>query len=230
MKIDYGDKRSQIIIAGILLIFVVVIFVGFALVIGVSETDSQNSILPLYDKILDNSEIGIISYDTDVSAGKTDCINDVPTVAGEISYSSANFPPETWTELPLCITDADIANWYITLYVTGGYEPVCGSITFTQEGVDQYIYISWTETDLCCYSTWTATFVTDDGCLEFASSQDPVINLPFDYTYCIGDFSDKLVDISWCSGWIGCDFCIMLTHKKYFSGIPQLPIVIHRQL
>ena len=235
MEIDYGDKRSQIIIAGILVIFVVAIFVGFALVVGVLKTESQNSILPLYDKMLNSSEIGIFRQDTDVLAGKTDCIFDVPTVPGEISASSWYFPPESWTELPLCITDADIASWYITLYVAGGYEPVCGSITFTQEGVDQYIYISWAETDYCCYSEWTATFVTDDGCIEFDSTEDPNINLPFNYNYCGDGFDEKLVDICWCTGWIGCDFCIMLIHKnvlpeKEFIGIPQLPIVFHRQL
>ena len=215
MEIDNGDRRSQIIIAGILVMCIVAIFVGFALVIGVFKTDSQISMLSLFDKVLNNSEIGLISYDTDVSAGKYDCIDDVPTAAGEISLLSANFPPETWTELPLCITDSDIANWYITLYVTGGYAPQSGCITFTQCGVEQYIYIDWSDTDYCCYTEWTATFTTDDGCIEFMSSQDPVINLPFDYNYC-GDMPDcKLVDICWCTSWTGCEFCIMLTHKKY---------------
>ena len=213
MEIDYGGKRSQIIIAGILVICIVAIFVGFALVIGVSQNNPQNGILQIFDKVLNNSEIGNVGYDTDVSAGNSGCILDVPTAPGEISYSSAYFPPAGWTELPLCISDADIANWYITLYVAGGYEPECGQITFTQLGVEQYVYMTWTEADFGCYSEWTATFVTDDGCLEFVSSQDPNINLPFDYYYC-GDIEDKLVDICWCTLWIGCDFCIMLIHKK----------------
>ena len=216
MEIDYGEKRSQIIIAGILILCVVSIFVGFALVIGVSQTNPQNGILQIFDKVLHNSDIGLINYDTDVSAGKYDCIDDVPTAAGEISLLSANFPPESWMELPLCIKDSDIANWNINLYVTGGYEPVRGCITFTQCGEEQYIYINWAETEeYCCYSVWTASFVTDDGCIQFLSSEDPLINLPFDYNYC-GDMPDcKLVDICWCTSWTGCEFCIMLTHKKY---------------
>ena len=232
MEIDYGEKRSQIIIAGILVICVVAIFVGFALVIGVSKTNSQISILQAFDKILNNSGISTFGQETDVSACKGGCLFDVPTAQGEISYLSANFPPMSWTELPLCITDADIANWYITLTVTGGYEPECGKITFTQETVDQYIYIRWTETVItCCVSEWTATFVTDDGCIDFMSTQLPKVDLPFDYCGPCGDgFDEKLVDICWCTAWIGCDFYIMLTHKKYLSGIPQFPNVFYRQL
>ena len=231
MEIEYGDKRSQIIIAGILVLCVVAIFVGFALVIGVSKTNPQNGILNVFDKVLHNSDIGLIRCDTDVSAGNGGCYFDVPTETGQISFLSANFPPASWTELPLCITDADIANWYITLTVTGGYVPLTGHISFTQEGVEQFIYINWAEAAFECYSEWTATFVTEDGCIEFVSSQLPNVDLPFDFNGpCGSDFEEKLVDICWCTGWIGCDFYIMLIHKKYLYGIPQLPIEFHRQL
>jgi hypothetical protein len=220
MEIDYGNKRHDIIIAGILI--VLAILIGFALVVGVIENYSQNNILPLDDRIFKDSEISTLMKDADVSVGKGDCIYDVPTEPGEISASSWYFPAIDWTELPLCITDADISSWYIDLYVTGGYEPVCGSITFTQEGVDQHIYIDWTETDYCCYSIWTARFTTDDGCIEFDSTEGPNIDLPFPYTYCGDGFDEKLVDICWCTGWIGCDFYIILTHKGVFRN-PRLP-------
>ncbi|MFX0058153.1 MAG: hypothetical protein ACFE85_16750 [Candidatus Hodarchaeota archaeon] len=218
MKIDCSNKRSGLIIAGIL--GIVAILIGFALVVGVSEIYSQEDILPLDERIYNNTEINTFKGNTDVSVGKGDCIYGVPTAAGSISDSSYYFPPITWTELPLCITDADIASWYINLTVVGGYEPVCGTIKFTQEGVDQYINIGWTETEYCCYSVWTATFTTDDGCIKFDSSEAPNINLPFPYSYCGDGFAEKLVDICWCTGWVGCDFYILLTHKSVLPGSP----------
>ena len=232
MEIKYGEKRSQIIIAGILILCIVAIFVGFALVIGVSKTDSQISILQAFDKILNNSELGIIGYDTDVSTGDSGDFFDVPVAQGEISYLSSNFPPESWTELPLCITDADVASWYVTLYVTGGYAPQSGSITFTQCSEEQYINILWTETATeCCYSEWTATFDVAGDCIKFMSSETPEIDLPFPYYEpAPEDWDYKLVDIHWCTCWTGCHFCLMLIHKRYLSGIPQFPNVFHRQL
>ena len=221
MEIDYGEKRSQIIIAGILVFVIVAIFVGFALVVGGLKTDSQNRVLPLFDKVLNDSGISTFGQDTDVSVGKGDCIDDIPTAAGEISALSWYFPALEWTELPLCITDADIASWYIDLYVKGGYEPVTGTITFTQEGVYQYIYITWTETVYECWSVWTATFTTDDGLIKFESSEDPVIDLPFPYNYCGDGFDEKLVDLCWCTGWIGCDFYILQPHKGILPDSPN---------
>jgi hypothetical protein len=219
MEIDYGEKRSQLIIAGILVIAIVAILFGFALVVGISEFYSQDDILP-DDRIYNNPEIDAFKINTDVSVGNGGCLWDVPTAAGEITATSYYFPPLDWTELPLCITDADIAGWYIDLYVKGGYEPVCGAITFTQLGVEQKIYVNWVETEYDCWSVWTAHFTTDDGLIKFESSQDPVINLPFDYNYCGGGFDNKLVDICWCTCWIGCDFCFIQAQKSVFPESP----------
>jgi hypothetical protein len=210
MEIDYGEKRNQLNYAGILVIAFVAILFGFALVVGVSEIYSQGDILPPDERIFNIPGIETVKKDADVSVGYGGCMCDVPTAQGEISADSWYFPPLDWTELPLCITDADISNWYINLYVTGGYEPQCGAITFTQEGVDQYIYIDWTETDYCCYSIWSATFTTDDGCIEFDSTQLPNVNLPFPHSNPSGQgFDEKLVDICWCTCWTGCDFCFI---------------------
>ena len=215
MKIDYGNKRSQIIIAGILVITVLSILVGFALVVGVDENYSQNNMMPLNSGYFNNSETNSLRWDTDVSVGKGSCICNVPTAAGTITATSWNLPFLSWAELPLCITATDIAAWSIVLDVTGGYEPQDGCITFKQEGESQYIYISWSVDDShCCYNTYTASFSMDGNCITFDSSQDPIINLPFDYNYC-GNIEDKLVNICWCVPWTGCDFYIILTHKMY---------------
>jgi hypothetical protein len=214
MEIDYGNKRSQIIIVGILVITVLFILVGFALVFGVGENYSQDKILPLSGGYFNNSETNLVEKDIDVSVGKGGCIFGVPTAQGEIKADGYYFPALDWTELPLCIKDSDISSWYIDLYVSGGYEPQNGYVSFTQEDVTQYIYITWTETEYCCYSMWEAKFATEDGCIKFDSSQDPLITLPFDNYYC-GDIADKLVNIDWKVCWTGCDFCIILTQKIY---------------
>lgn len=223
MGIDDTEQRQSNLMIGILIISVIAIFMGFALVIGGSEIYSQEDILLSDVRISNNTEINAFNENTDVSVGKGGCIYGIPTAAGEISASSWYFPALEWTELPLCISDADIASWYIDLYVKGGYEPTCGCISLTQLGVEQKIYINWVETEYDCYSIWTAHFTTDDGLIKFESSQGPVINLPFDYDYCGDGFADKLVDMCWCTGWIGCDFCILLIHKSVF-GVPQLPM------
>jgi hypothetical protein len=220
MEIDYGNKRSQMIIAGILVITVLSILVGFALVVGDFGNLSQNTILPINGGIVNNPEMNISRNDADVSVGKGGCIDNVPTAAGKISLYDSNFPPLEWTELPLCITDADLASWYIDLNVTGGYAPHDGSITFTQCGEEQHIYISWQTFDYCCYTIYRATFTTDDGCIEFLSSQEPIVDLPFGQYVCDVDLGSKAVDIDWCTCWTGCHFCMILAHKSIFPESP----------
>jgi hypothetical protein len=107
------------------------------------------------------------------------------------------------SELPLCINNDTIANWYIMVLSYGGYEPYGGSINVTQKyRYKGTIYIDWTyagkgEYECCAYDWWTATFyVAANFCLD--SNQYPMCS-GLD-----GFIPDKEVYFYYDTYWTGC--------------------------
>ncbi len=103
--------------------------------------------------------------------------------------------------LPLCITNDMLANWYLSVYVYGGYVPTGGYIALSQKGEDKgTVYIQWAydgKGECCAYDYWKATFhLMEDICLD--SDQYP------DGYYLDGYIPGKMVDFNWCTDWTGC--------------------------
>ncbi|TFF91865.1 hypothetical protein EU545_02675 [Candidatus Thorarchaeota archaeon] len=102
------------------------------------------------------------------------CWGPFDTEQGWIDYAEYNIPDE----LALCIDDNYLAEWYVDVWVYGGYNPwqTGGYIEVYQKGaLVGMINIAWTwveKGECCAYDKWHATFYVDDPfCLE--SNQYP---------------------------------------------------------
>jgi hypothetical protein len=128
------------------------------------------------------------------------CWGPFNTEQGWINWDGYFIP----SELPLCINNDTLANWYVNVLSYGGYTPFDGYITVNQK--DEFmgtIFIHWTDMGkgdytCCTYNWWMATFyVHENFCLD--SNQYPE-------GYC-GDgqyIPDKEVYFDYTTKWTGC--------------------------
>ena len=161
------------------------------------------------------------SYDVLGAQSGTEVMN---TEQGTIEVHCSNLP----AVLPLCITQADLDNWYVCVAVTGGYEPICGSITLSQKGIEVAdICVSWWNWDSfgCDGEYWRADFtlVGEEECILLDSNQWPAGAVPLEDNPTI---PGKEVTIDWCSLWKGCEdrnqmFTLILTHKSDVFRVPS---------
>ncbi len=144
------------------------------------------------------------SMDSDTIIPISECGHMVKdTVPGMILYVNDTIDDP----LPLCLTNDIVANWTMTFYVYGGYEPWDGVVAVTQKGeLVGFLYLNWHEIPgaMCCYSWWVAHFILmDDICLD--SNQYPYVDSYFwlccDYNDTI---PDKEVNLFFYINWTGC--------------------------
>ncbi|MFX1314475.1 MAG: hypothetical protein ACFE9T_01305 [Promethearchaeota archaeon] len=230
MKID-RVKLEISIVAGILLVLIVSIFLGFALV-GGSLTNSDNikpSINLEYKKLqvdIAGTDPYISGYNPIVSVAQKGCCC-MDTVKGEIKIYDYNLPEV----LPLCLTQEFLDNYYLTVAVTGGYDPIGGTITLYQKGEWKGdIDIVWTYLghEPCYTDYWQANFVLTDGPIELDSNQWPDGAYPLFPEYCT--IPGKEVCVVYESLWQGCieqkqQFELIQIHQYDCIKIsPQLPM------
>jgi len=148
------------------------------------------------------------------------------TVPGtlEIDYART-FLPEG--PLPLCIDNAWLSDYYMTVVSVGGYSPEWGAVYLDQlkgdECFEGIICANFDEVvldDCPCTTEYYVTFTVQDPiCLD--SNHLPV---GFDQSRTL----DKEVDVCFSSMWKGCHldtqkFMVILAHKA-MSQNPKLPI------
>jgi hypothetical protein len=123
------------------------------------------------------------------------------TEQGYIRFDGNTIP----CELPLCITNDTIGDWYALVLSYGGYVPYDGFFNVYQKNHELMgtIYIQWKDAgkgtyDCCTYNWWNATFyVKQNFCLD--SNQYPA-------GYC-GDgqfIPGKEVTFEFTTKWTGC--------------------------
>jgi len=156
---------------------------------------------------------------------ESDYLGRFDTVPGTLEVIFEDLPTG---DLPLCIDDAWLAPYSITVRSIGGYAPKYGAIFVNQmkgddcfEGVICANFEDITTADECpCVADYKITFtVKDPICLD--SNHLPV---GFDQTVTL----DKEVEVCYYSVWEGChletqEFVVILAHKA-MSQNPKLPI------
>lgn len=213
MGIDDTEQRHSNLVLGILIVAVATIFVAFALGIGGTKLFSQNKVQPVnigfFSEEVNKPELQEPKIENSVSVAKEGCI-EMDTEAGSITIENENLP--AWEVLPLCITNDDLLDYFVTLRVTGGYEPECGSITFTQNGaLVGTIDITWDHWyhEPCYADYWNATFSTATD-IELDSNQWPVIPEDFAFSSDYDIETYKKVTVCLSTKWTGCHFWIIL--------------------
>jgi len=158
-----------------------------------------------------------------VMESESGCWGPLCTEQGYIEFYDEYIP----SELPLCITNEFLADWYVDVFVFGGYKPwELGSyIDVWQKGEYQgRICVMWTHIGdgPCCASDYyRATFyVVEDICLE--SNQYPDV-YPWEINYPEGQqtIPGKCVMLEIMTYWTGCvpgeepsqDFTIIHSHS-----------------
>lgn len=185
------------------------------------EPSSEVTIANLADT---NSE-EIISGTSDASVLYSGLFGPFDVEAGTIEIIHENLPGPDY-EFPLCITQADVDEFYMVVAVKGGYEPVGGAIlVFQAKNCYQgSMEIVWTEVAChddslysdCCWTFWEATLlITDPICLE--SNQAPTVGSDFNvYPSDIDLQKDVWICVK--TMWTGCPlpdqhFIVILAHK-----------------
>jgi hypothetical protein len=122
--------------------------------------------------------------------------------------------------LPLCLTPEEVGTWYVSLYVVGGYELICGYVDIWQKGEPVgTIFMQWTHEDgaRCCEDYWFVTFtIPEPICLD--SNQYPDVCDPFTMEQPYDTIPDKEVYFDIFTCWTGCEqpsqhFTINPTHS-----------------
>jgi hypothetical protein len=228
---ETNDSCSNAVIG--ILIVTLAITVGLS-VLGVwayAENGSQNDDfdlpfipekIPLKDLVSEQSSGGKsneISDEAavevcDVSVPECDCVGRYDTLPGTLEIIDQNLPSGP---LPLCIDNAYLEPFYVTVESIGGYSPKWGAVFLNQmKGDDCFegvINADWTETavDGCpCAVDYKFTFsVCEPICLDSN-------HLPKGMDQSV--YLDKWVDVSYCTKWEGChldtqEFMVILAHK-----------------
>jgi hypothetical protein len=231
MKID-RVKLGLSIVAGILLVLIVSIFLGFALV-GGSLINADNIKPPVsldYRKFqadIAGIDPYLSGYNPIVSVAQDGCCL-MDTEQGEIDIYQYNLP----AVLPLCLTQAELDNYYLIVNVTGGYEPLNGTyITLYQKGEwkgDIEIVWNYLRHEPCYVDYWIATFKLTDGPIELDSNQWPTGADP-----CFPEYQTipgKKVCVMYETLWQGCiEYkqrfeLIRIHHYDCIKISPQLPM------
>lgn len=225
MKIDEIIRNPYYLVAGILLALISLILVGSALAVGCcsqypNEMVEQNFSGYPFQAGYDNPGLKCVKDDLVEFVAQDGCVGCFDTEKGEITVIEYNQPQV----LPLCITQNDLDNWYVTVKVTGGYDPIGGSITLKQEKnalKEQTINVVWEYLghEECYADYWKAHFVLPEGVnsIELESNQWPDGADPLCPEY--ATIPDKEVCVSYDTLWEGCHnvcqrFELIQTQKK----------------
>jgi hypothetical protein len=157
------------------------------------------------------------------------CLPQMDVQPGKIELCEVNFPDT----LPICLTDEWLADKTVSLLVTGGYEPIDGTITLYQEGENKgTLSITWTSEPPiapCGATKWTAHFAVEGpDNIILDSNHIPNICIPGCGPACGPDDLGKWVTLDIWTLWCGCldadqQFQIIPAHKV-LSRNPQLSI------
>ena len=225
MGIDDTEERHSNLVIGILIVAVASVFVAFALGIGGTKLFSQNKVQPvnigLFSEIDNKPELQVPNIENTVPVAKGGCI-EMDTAAGTITIDETNTNLPTWEVLPLCITQAELDLYYVTLRVTGGYTPECGSIKFYQKDVEVGridVNIGEAVHEPCYTDIYYITFTTGSD-IELESNQWPIIPDEFCFNSNYDIVTEKKVTVCLCTEWTGCHFWIILV-QKMFSESPN---------
>jgi hypothetical protein len=254
MKIDNSNKSYSMIIAGILVMVVLSIFMAISLgvrgcSIYVQET-AKTQYLAVQSQQRNATESNIPENNMIVSLAEK-CEQSHDTEPGCIVKEHKEIP----YDLPLCITQDVIDDWWIMYKVCGGYEPEAKNwiwkdgrkvIVTNNYG---WIVLDQTKTGEGGYILITQKEITYDSSLPCCCAY---VNLSGFVLYCGQDIHldsnklptgcqiyetgtnfdlDKMVDLDIITNWEGChldtqEFRILWAHKDYFTGIPNSRIKI----
>ena len=237
MKIDTTDSRQSKYIVGILVITVFAVCVAIAFGFGGNLKNKQddynllNSSLPL-NFIEDSS--GNIEIET-VAQGMD--LFDLDTAKGSIEGLNEYLP--AWDVVPLCIDDALVAPYWMTIKVVGGYEPYGDWLIdiYQDTKVDnrreligqiQLIYTERADLSGCCYTVYEIRFDVVGDCIKVDSNHFPDFPAGWVLTKeveCTPNLS-KEVDIEISTFWYGCGepyqrFELILSQKIVFPEFPN---------
>ncbi|TES94299.1 MAG: hypothetical protein E3J90_12740 [Promethearchaeota archaeon] len=210
-----------------------------------SSSDSEDSEV-LSKEILPSSEISedifseeAILGSSDVPVPESGCFDGFDTVAGKMEIFNPILPDPTVDLLPLCLDDAWLDQWSLTVGTLGGYNPVDGCIEVYQEkeGDPNCIPIGYIEIEYSlgyasadpAYHGWVfydltfKLFDAPDGALPHPIVLDSnhvpdSIGSPF-WLWDGGYLDlDKFVDFKISTTWEGCrlpeqQFMVILAHK-----------------
>lgn len=205
MKIDEIIRNPYYLVAGILLLLISLILVGFALVIGdigryPRDVFDRNVAGYPFQAGTENPELKQLEDDLTEFVAEYGC-ETFDTEKGTIEIVDYYVDDV----LPLCLTQDVLDNYWLTVKVKGKYVPEDGTITLIQKGeymgtIDiDWIYRGHEE---CYYDYWTAKFTLTDGPIELASNQWPDGAKPLEDCVTI---PGKEVIASWCTLWKGCE-------------------------
>jgi len=238
MKIDTTDSRQSKYIVGILIITVFAVCVGIAFGYGgnfkVKQDDNYllNSSFPnLIEDSSGNKQIVTVAQGIDVF--------DVDTAEGSIMGDAENLPD--WSEVPLCIDDALLAEYWLNVKVVGGYKPYGDwyiDLFQYREGADidktdkdfiGRINLVWSiDVVECCYTIYHITFDVVGDCIHVDSNHFPDFPAGWDLikdVECTPDLNKK-VDFKVRTNWYGCGlpeqrFELILSQKIVFPESPN---------
>jgi hypothetical protein len=243
MEINYSNKRYSMIIAGILVTYILTVFVAFTLGVGSSNNFSDNSDQglrpmssePLYmletnksEDILDSS-IKTKGDHGDVSVDQTYTIEDLTVgEAADVQFYDTNIDEEP---LPICINPDWALDKWIAFKTKGGYVPadVLGMVEIQQCGSRVInpcngMWVGWGLTATINDDYWICT---SDPCecwhiynITFDTSCDNWICLDSTPDQCSSG-CDKLVDFVFDTHWVGCEFDYILALENRVPGIPN---------
>ncbi|MFX0046320.1 MAG: hypothetical protein ACFE8Z_10775 [Candidatus Hermodarchaeota archaeon] len=137
------------------------------------------------------------------------------TEVGKIEILSYYYPDI----LPLCLTEEELRGWYVNLFITGGYELVCGYVDVWQKNeIVGRISLDWTRVkgEICTTEYWYITFHTDGIFLD--SNRYPDVCDPFELWAPYEKIPDKEVYFDIMTCWQGCSqpdqsFAIFSAHS-----------------
>ena len=159
------------------------------------------------------------TYDL-VLGSETGRLGPFDTEVGTIEVMSYYYPDI----LPLCLTEEELRGWYVNLFITGGYELVCGYVDVWQKGeVVGRIMLDWTREkgEICTTEYWYITFHTDGIFLD--SNRYPDVCDPFELWAPYEKIPDKEVYFDIMTCWQGCSqpdqsFAIISAHS---ASVPK---------
>ncbi|MHA2378448.1 MAG: hypothetical protein ACXADS_04165 [Candidatus Thorarchaeota archaeon] len=147
-----------------------------------------------------------------VLGSKTGRLGPFDTEVGTIEVLSYYFP----ATMPLCLTEDELRQWYVNLFITGGYELICGYVDVWQKDeVVGQIWLDWTREkgETCTTEFWYITFHTDGIFLD--SNMYPDVCEPFELWAPYEKIPGKEVYFDIMTCWQGCE-----SPEQSFSIIP----------
>ena len=236
MKIDTTDSRQSKYIVGILVITVFAVCVGILFGFGGNlkiKHDDYNLLNSSLSSDFTEDSSGNI-FET-VAQGME--LFDLDTAVGSIEGLGEWLP--AWEVVPLCIDDALVAPYWITVKVIGGYKPYGDwFIDIYQDtkvdklrqmiGQIEMIYTLDTSLSGCCYDVYRITFDVVGDCFKVESNHFPDFPAGWVLTEnveCTPDLN-KEVDIEISTFWYGCGepyqrFELILFQKIIFPESPN---------